>query len=146
VKKHRLLAMSFCFVSALSAIVSEVSGASLDRPVGGNASGAAAPKQGAVAEPVACSVEELYKRGAGLDKKEVVVHGRAVKVTSGIMGKTWTHIQDGTGDKGKGTHDVISISAVPGGVVGDVVTVKGTVAFHTEGRYRLVIEDATFVR
>jgi hypothetical protein len=133
--------MSFCFVTAIAAIVSEVSAASLQQPTESKQSSMVKK-----ADPAAYSVEELYKRGADLDKKEVVVHGRAVKVTSGIMGKTWTHIQDGTGDKTKGTNDVICISAVTGAAVGDVVTVKGTVAFHTEGRYRLVIEDATLVR
>ena len=68
----------------------------------------------------------------------------AVKVTSGIMGKTWTHIQDGTGDKSKGTNDVICISAIQGPEVGEEISITGTVTLNPQSRYKLVLEDATF--
>jgi hypothetical protein len=92
--------------------------------------------------PNTYTVEELYKNSSELHKKKVVVHGVVVKVTSGIMGKTWTHFQDGTGDKNKGTNDVICISANNGAQAGETVTITGTVIFKPESRYTVVIEDA----
>lgn len=100
------------------------------------------PATQATAAPL-YSLADLYSKGADLHTKRVSVRGRVVKVTSGIMGKIWTHIQDGTGDKSKGTNDVISISAKDKFEVGDVVTVTGTVNYNPESRYKLVLDDAT---
>src|SRR5512135_171015 len=55
----------------------------------------------------ACSVSETYEKAAKLDKKTVVVRGKVVKVSKGIMGKNWVHLQDCSGDPGKGTNNLV---------------------------------------
>ena len=147
-KKLMLLSTSLCLLIAAAAMAAEAPGsAPVNAPPAGTVSGAAVvpgnvsvPK---VTAPKAYTIEELYKKSAELHKHKVVVHGEAVKVTGGIMGKTWTHIQDGTGDKKLGTNDLICISAVGLAEVGEAVTVTGTVMFNAAGRYKLVLEDAT---
>jgi len=150
-KKRILLSTTLCYLIAAAAMAADAPGStpasSLQSPGGGKISGAAVVPENisgaTVTAPDTYTIEGLYKNSAELNKKKVVVHGQAVKVTPGIMGKTWTHIQDGTGDKNKGTHDVICISAIYTAAVGEMVTVTGTVVFNPEKRYKLVIEDAT---
>ncbi len=70
-------------------------------------------------------VEELYAKNATLNGKNVIVKGKVVKVSSGIMGKDWIHIQDSstTPDKNKVifTAKIGSANVVPG----DMVIAKG---------------------
>ena len=94
----------------------------------------------------ACNVSETYEKAAELDKKTVVVRGKVVKVSKGIMGKNWVHLQDGSGDSGKGTNNlVVTTQDVP--KVGDVVTAKGTLYkdkdFGAGYKYRVIVEEAT---
>ncbi|WP_054696018.1 hypothetical protein [Geotalea toluenoxydans] len=42
----------------------------------------------------AYTVEELYSNKESLDNKAVAVKGKVVKVSAGIMGKNWIHVQD----------------------------------------------------
>jgi hypothetical protein len=146
-KKRMLLSTSLCYLIATAAMAAEAPVSSLQPTLTDKMSSASSVSDNnsvaKVTGPNTYTVEELYKNSAELNKKKVVVHGLAVKVTSGIMGKTWTHIQDGTGDKNNGTNDLICISAVYGTEVGKVVTVTGTAIFKPGSRYKLVIEDAT---
>lgn len=93
----------------------------------------------------AITVSEAYKNSATLDNKKVVVRGKVVKVSSGIMKKNWIHIQDGTGSQKKGTHNLVCTSKDKA-EVGDVVTVSGTLAkdrdFGSGYRYKVIIENA----
>jgi len=94
----------------------------------------------------AYTVAEIYKNKEKLDKKEVAVRGKVVKVSAGIMGKNWIHLQDGTGDPAKSTHDLVATSKdLPS--VGDVVTAKGTLYkdkdFGSNYKYAVIIEGAT---
>jgi hypothetical protein len=94
----------------------------------------------------ACTVSETYENAGKLDKKTVVVRGKVVKVSKGIMGKNWVHLQDGSGDGGKGTNNLVVTSQdVP--VVGDVVTAKGTLYkdkdFGAGYLYKVIVEEAT---
>ena len=79
----------------------------------GGSEGAKAP---AASEPIkvekakgadACTVSEAYENAGKLDKKTVVVRGKVVKVSKGIMGKNWVHLRDGSGDAGKGTNNLV---------------------------------------
>ena len=93
----------------------------------------------------ACTVSEAYEKAAKLDKKPVVVRGKVVKVSQGIMGKNWVHLQDGSGDPGKGTNNlVVTTQDVP--KVGDVVTAKGTLYkdkdFGSGYKYQVIVEEA----
>jgi hypothetical protein len=97
--------------------------------------------------PDAYTVSEIYAKRASLDKKTAVVRGKVVKVSKGIMGKNWIHIHDGTGDAGKGTHDLVVTTAMDTVAVGDEVTVKGTVYkdkdFGAGYKYAVIMEEAT---
>ena len=99
------------------------------------------------AGPDAYTVGEIYAKRASLDKKTAVVRGKVVKVSKGIMGKNWIHIQDGTGDSGKGTHDLVVTTATDTAAVGDAVTVKGTIYkdkdFGAGYKYAVIMEEAT---
>lgn len=93
----------------------------------------------------AYTIGETYAKSTTLNKKQVAVKGKVVKFSQGIMGKNWLHIQDGSGDQQKGTHDLVATTqeAV---AVGDVVTVTGTFAkdkdFGAGYSYKAIIEDA----
>jgi len=97
--------------------------------------------------PNATTVEAAYSNSAKLDKKKVVIRGKVVKVSTGIMGKNWIHIQDGTGAQTKGTHNLVCTSSETA-KVGDVVTVSGTLAkdrdFGAGYRYDAIVENASF--
>jgi len=118
----------------------------------GGSEGAKAP---ATSEPIkvekakgadAYTVSETYEKAGKLDKKTVSVRGKVVKVSKGIMGKNWVHLQDGSGDAGKGTNNLVATSQdVP--KVGDVVTAKGTLYkdkdFGAGYVYKVIVEEAT---
>ncbi|MBZ0268080.1 DNA-binding protein [bacterium] len=91
-------------------------------------------------------IVELWGSRSALDGKSVTVRGQVVKVNTNIMGRNWMHLRDGSGDEGKGTHD-LTVTAGSSAAVGDVVTVTGTVAvdkdFGAGYRYDLIVEDAT---
>ncbi|HBA89241.1 MAG TPA: hypothetical protein DCZ75_15035 [Geobacter sp.] len=108
-KKRILLSTSLCCLIAAIAMAADKPGST---PV------TSGKKSGAAAVSTSYTIEEVYKNSAVLEKKKVVVHGQAVKVTPNIMGKIWTHLQDGTGDPNKGTHDLLCISEVDRPVVG----------------------------
>ena len=94
----------------------------------------------------AYTIGEVYKNSKRLDKKNVVIKAKVVKVSEGIMGKNWLHIQDGTGDPAKGTRDLV-VTTADLAAVGDVVTVSGTLArnkdFGAGYKYKVIVEDAT---
>lgn len=94
----------------------------------------------------AYTVAELHEKRAELDQKNITVKGKVVKVSGGILGKNWIHIQDGTGNPDAGSHDiVVTTKDVPS--VGDMVTVEGTVYkdkdFGSGYRYNVIIENAS---
>jgi hypothetical protein len=146
-KKSILLPTILCYFIATAALAADAPGLApvtpaLQTPSAGKASGSEAVS----ARPNIFTVAELYKNSEKLNKEKVVVHGQVVKMTSGIMGKSWTHIQDGTGDKKTGTNDLICISGTAQPEVGDEVTFTGTVTFKPESRYRVTLEDATITK
>jgi hypothetical protein len=94
----------------------------------------------------AYTVAELYEKGSALDKQSIVVRGQVVKVSPEIMGKNWVHLQDGTGDKGKKTHDLV-VTTQDKPAVGDVVTAHGILYkdkdFGSGYKYNVIVEEAT---
>jgi hypothetical protein len=61
------------------------------------------------------------------------------------MGKNWIHLQDGSGDPRKKTHNlVVTSQAVP--VIGEVVTARGTLYknkdFGGGYKYEVIVEQA----
>ena len=93
------------------------------------------------------TVEEVFKGKGDLAGKAVTLRGTIVKVNEGIMGKTWFHLQDGSGTAG--TSDLVVTTAAKVRK-GDTVLVQGTVAvdkdFGYGYRYEVLVEDATVTR
>ena len=94
----------------------------------------------------AYSVQEVFANNAKLNNKKVVVRGKVVKVSTGIMGKNWIHIQDGTGTEAKKNHNLVCTSNESADV-GDVVTVSGILAkdkdFGGGYKYSAIVEETT---
>ncbi len=92
------------------------------------------------------TVAELWAEKSALNGKEIIVRGKVVKFLPGIMGRNWMHVQDGTGSADKGDND-ITVTTDEKVNVGDVVTVKGTLAagkdFGAGYLYEVIIEKAT---
>jgi hypothetical protein len=99
--------------------------------------------------PDAYSVAEIYAGKSKLNKKTVKVRGKVVKVSAGIMGKNWVHLQDGSGDPAKGTHNlVLTTQDLPN--KDDVVTMSGTLYedkdFGAGYKYSVIVEEASILK
>ncbi|HYS42611.1 MAG TPA: OB-fold nucleic acid binding domain-containing protein, partial [Geobacteraceae bacterium] len=99
--------------------------------------------------PNAYTVAELYEKKDTLDNQKVVIRGKVVKVSSGIMGKTWVHLRDGSGSAEQMTNNlVVTTQDVPD--VGDVVTASGTMHkdkdFWAGYLYALIMEEASLLK
>jgi hypothetical protein len=95
----------------------------------------------------AYTIAEVYAKAASLNNKQVVVRGKVVKVSPSIMQRNWVHIQDGTGDAKRGSHNLVFTSEqLP--KVGDVVLAGGTLHkdkdFGMGYKYDVIVEDAGF--
>ena len=95
----------------------------------------------------AYKVADLFKDKAKLDNQKVTVKGKVVKVASGIMGKNWLHLQDGTGSASNKTNDLTVTTSQDLPEVGKTVTVTGTLRkdkdFGSGYFYPVIIEEAT---
>lgn len=91
------------------------------------------------------TVAEVVTKAAELNGKPVRVSGKVVKYNSGIMGKNWIHLRDGTGLDADSSNDVLVTTAAET-KVGAVVTVTGVVRtnkdFGAGYSYKVLIEDA----
>jgi hypothetical protein len=96
--------------------------------------------------PDARTVAEVVAKRTDLKDKTVVVRGKVVKFTPGVMDKNWIHLRDGTGTAADGTNDVV-VTTKDETQIGAVVLVKGVV--HTDKdlgsgySYKVLIEEAT---
>lgn len=92
------------------------------------------------------TVAEIYGQKAQLKEKKVTVKGKVVKANSGIMGKNWLHLRDGSGTAEKADND-ITITTDGTAAVGDVVVITGVVRvdkdFGAGYAYPVIIEEAT---
>jgi hypothetical protein len=95
------------------------------------------------------TVAELFAKRASLNKQKVTVRGKVVKVNPDIMGRNWLHIQDGTGDPAKNTHDLVVTSADIA-EIGAIISIEGTLAadkdFGYGYRYDVIVEDAVLMK
>lgn len=95
------------------------------------------------------TVAELWASRTSLAGKPVVVRGKVVKFLSGIMGKNWVHLQDGTGSAAGGDHD-ITVTTEDVAAQGDVITVSGTLAidrdFGSGYKYPAIIENGKLTK
>ncbi len=95
------------------------------------------------------TVGELFANRKALNSKQIVVRGQVVKISKNIMGKNWIHIQDGTGDPMKNTHDLV-VTTQDVAAKGNIVTVTGVVEadkdFGSGYKYDVIIEQAKVVK
>ena len=93
------------------------------------------------------TIAELYKNRQQYKNKVITVRGQVVKVNSGIMGRNWVHIQDGTSSDGKFD---LTITTQDNAQIGDVLTFEGTVFlekdFGAGYYYDVIVEQATVSR
>jgi hypothetical protein len=96
--------------------------------------------------PDAKTVAEVVTGKAGLKDKTVLVHAQVVKASTGILGKNWLHLRDGSGSAAAGTHDVL-VTTLDNAAVGDIVNARGKVRTNVDlgsgYAYAVLIEDAS---
>ena len=89
------------------------------------------------------NLDEIFAKRAELQDKIIAVRGQVVKVSTGIMGRNWVHIKDGTGVNGANKL-VVTSKDEPN--IGDVVTCSGVfhnnVDFGGGYQYAIIMEDA----
>lgn len=90
------------------------------------------------------TIAELWAGKDALKGKPVVVRGKVVKALSGIMGKNWIHLRDGSSDKD------ITVTTDGSANVGDVVVVTGVLTvdkdFGAGYMYPVIIEDGKITK
>ena len=92
------------------------------------------------------TVAEVNAKRADLKGKTVVVRGKVVKFTPGVMGKNWVHLRDGSGADADGSNDLL-VTTQDETKIGDVVVAKGVVAtdrdFGAGYSYKVLLDEAT---
>ena len=95
--------------------------------------------------PDARTVAEIIDKKAALNNKPVLVRGKVVKYTPGVMGKNWIHLQDGSGSPADGTNDVL-VTTKDETKIGAVVVARGTVRTDVDlGSgyfYKVLVDEA----
>lgn len=93
----------------------------------------------------AYTVAEIIGQSASLKDKQVVVRGKVVKFSPGIMDKNWIHLRDGSGNTASKNNDLV-VTTKDEAKVGAVVTIKGIVRTNKDFghgyNYDVLIEDA----
>jgi len=99
--------------------------------------------------PDARTVAEITGTPAKLKDKTVVVRGKVVKYTPGVLGKNWIHLRDGSGAATSGTNDVL-VTSKDTTKVGDIVLARGIVRTDVEVgpgyAYKVLVDDARLSR
>jgi hypothetical protein len=96
--------------------------------------------------PDAQTVGDVVNKAAALNNKTVAIHAKVVKVNSGIMGKNWLHLRDGSGKADDGSNDLL-VTTKADATVGSTVTASGIVRtnkdFGSGYSYKVMLEDAS---
>jgi len=91
------------------------------------------------------TVGECFANAGKLDKTKVKVRGKVMKISKMIMGKNWVHLQDGSGNPMKNTHDLV-VTTLDTPETGSIVVIEGTLHankdFGAGYKYKVIIEDA----
>lgn len=123
----------------------EVSGrpaqAGVQADLGAIKAGSVAKAQGALGYTIA----EIHAKGASLAGKTLRVRGRVVRVTPNVMGKTFVHVRDGSGDRKTKELDLtITTQSTPG--LNESVLFEGRleadVDYGAGYRYPVILQDA----
>lgn len=92
------------------------------------------------------TVAEIVGTKATLKGKTVLVRGKVVKYTPGVMGKNWIHLRDGSGSATDKTNDVL-VTTRDETRIGEVVLVKGVVRTDVDlgsgYAYAVMVDEAT---
>jgi len=83
------------------------------------------------------SLESIFQNKASLNKKNITVRGKVIKVNNGIMDKNWVHISDGTQLEGKKSLTVTTQATVK---VGEIVTLNGILTLDKDFGYGYVYD------
>jgi len=98
--------------------------------------------------PQGRTVTEVWSQKRQLKEKLVTVRGKVVKFNQGVLGRNWIHLQDGSGNPKKGTHD-LTFTTQGKAAVGDLVTLKGMVRINRDFGsgyfYEVLVEDAALL-
>ncbi len=95
------------------------------------------------------TVAEVYRERATLKNKSVSVRGLVVKVSSGILGRNWVHLRDGSGSADAHDNDLV-VTTTQEVKRDQEVVAQGTV--HTDKdlgsgyRFEVLVEDAKITR
>lgn len=91
----------------------------------------------------AVTISEIYKNRNEYADKTVTVTGQVVKINTGIMGKNWLHIQDGTAD---GEDFDLTVTTDDIASMGDVIILEGKISLNKDFgygySYSVLMEDA----
>lgn len=92
------------------------------------------------------TIADLYAKRNEYQNKVVKVRGQVTNVNTGIMGRNWIHIQDGTGSSNDYDLTITTNDQVS---VGDIVTFEGTVSlakdFGAGYFYDVIVEQGALV-
>ena len=95
------------------------------------------------------TVSELFSGAGELTGKKVQIRGKVMKVSLAIMGKNWIHIQDGTGDPMKNTHDLV-VTTNENVELDSIVTFEGVITankdFGAGYKYDAIVEEAVLIK
>lgn len=94
------------------------------------------------------TVAEIILGRTDLAGKKVRLRATVVKATAGVLGKTYLHLRDGSGDAGAGTNDLsATTTAVP--TVGQTVVLEGTLGLDRDigsgYKFPTILEDAVII-
>jgi hypothetical protein len=96
------------------------------------------------------TVAEIFTGSTQLDGKTVRVQGKMVKFSPSIMGKNWIHLQDGSGDPLKNTHDLVITTSAQPPKDKEVITIEGVVRankdFGAGYKYVVIVEEAQILQ
>lgn len=97
--------------------------------------------------PGGLTVKECHTRKNSLNGSAVKIRGVVVKFNTGILGRNWIHLRDGTG--GAGADDLlITTTAIV--KVGETILVQGKLGcdrdFGSGYRYAVLVEDAAITK
>lgn len=98
--------------------------------------------------PLGHTVAEIVNGRRDFAGKKVRIRGVVVKSTSGVLGKTFLHLRDGSGSSKSGDHD-LTVTTEQAATVGSTMLVEGTVItdkdFGAGYSYPVLVEDAQTV-
>jgi hypothetical protein len=133
------------YFGVLSGDQAQVSGHGGAAPPTGSAAAIAVGKVEPLTGEDARNVAQLFAQKAALAGKKIRVRGQVTKVTRGVMGKNWLHLQDGSGSAEAGDNDLV-VTTLGDAQIGNIVVVVGVVSVDKDlgagYRYAVLLEDA----